>query len=83
MARQKQKQLRASDWKDISTDEAYRLSVAEFRGMVIQSLQDIREDIKNMQQDSKITRWITFGIGGAGGMLISVLTALGFKQHTG
>lgn len=74
------KQLTIQDWKNVSTDEAYKLSQAEFKGMVIQSLQDIREDIKEIQQDAKVRNWITFGIGGVAGLLASALTALGLKH---
>lgn len=75
-----QRQLKAADWKDISTDEAYKLSQAEFKGMVLQSLQDIREDIKDLQQDAKIRNWITFGIGSLAGIITSILTSLGMKH---
>ena len=34
------------DWNQITTDEAYRLSQAEFKGMTIQALQDLKEDIR-------------------------------------
>lgn len=75
-----QRQLKAADWKDVSTDEAYKLSQAEFKGMVIQSLQDIREDIKNIQQDAKVRNWITFGVGSLAGIIASTLTSLGMKH---
>lgn len=76
----KQKQLKASDWKDISTDDVYQLSMSEFKGATIQALQDIREDIKELQQDAKVKNWITFGIGGISGLIASVITSLGFKH---
>ncbi len=76
----KQKQLNVEDWKKLTTDDAYQLSISEFKGATIQALQDIREDIKEIKQDAKVKNWITFGIGGAAGMLISVLTALGMKH---
>lgn len=76
----KQKQLNTSDWKDISTDDVYKLSMSEFKGATIQALQDIREDIKDLQQDAKVRNWITFGIGGASGIVASILTSLGMKH---
>ncbi len=76
----KQKQLKPSDWQEVSTDEAYKLSVAEFRGMVLQSLQDIRGDIKDIQMDAKIRGYITFAIGGVAGIVTSVLANLGMKH---
>ena len=76
-----QKKSRYPKWQQMNADQAYKLSIAEFKGTTIQALQDIRSDISDMKQDQKIMRWISFGLGGAGGMLISVLSALGFKQH--
>ena len=71
-----QKQLKPEDWQTLSTDEAYKLSVAEFRGMVLQSLQDIREDIKEIKVDRNIRSWINYGISGVIGL------AAGFTGHT-
>lgn len=76
----KQKQLKTADWKNITTDDVYQLSQAEFKGATIQALQDIREDIKELQQDAKVRNWITFGIGGASGLIASILTTLGSKH---
>jgi hypothetical protein len=78
--RTKEKQLKTSDWKNISTDDVYQLSMSEFKGATIQALQDIREDIKELQQDSRVRNWITFGIGGLSGIIASILTSLGFKH---
>ena len=38
-----------TDWNNITTEEAYRLSQAEFRGMTIQALKDIRCDIQELK----------------------------------
>ncbi len=77
---ERRRQLQAKDWQDISTNEAYRLSVAEFRGMVLQSLQDIRGDIKDIQQDTKIRSYITFAVGGIAGVVTSLITILTTKH---
>lgn len=77
----KKRQLKASDWKDISTDDAYKLSMSEFKGITTQALQDIREDIKDLQQDAKVRNWITFGIGALSATITSILLNLGIKPH--
>ncbi len=76
----KPRQLKTVDWKDISTDDAYQLSMSEFKGTTIQALQDLRDDVRELKQDAKVRNWITFGIGGFAGILASVLTALGMKH---
>lgn len=76
----KQKQLKTSDWKNITTDDAYQLSMSEFKGITTQALQDIREDIKELKQDAKVRNWITFGIGGLSGLIASIITSLGMKH---
>lgn len=76
----KQKQLKRKDWQEISTEDVYKLSMSEFKGTTIQALQDIREDIKDIQNDAKIRNWITFGIGGLAGIIASTVTALGMKH---
>lgn len=76
----RQKQLKRKDWQEISTEDVYKLSMSEFKGTTIQALQDIREDIKDIQQDAKVRNWITFGIGGLAGIIASILTALGMKH---
>jgi hypothetical protein len=76
----KQKQLRASNWKNISTDDVYQLSMSEFKGATIQALQDIREDIKDIKKDAQVRGWISFGIGGAAGLIASILTTIGTKH---
>ncbi len=76
----KQRQLKVSDWKDITTDDVYQLSMSEFKGATIQALQDLREDIKELKQDARVRNWITFGIGGLSGLIASVITSLGMKH---
>ena len=66
--------MNRKDWEDISTDQAYKLSMSEFKGTMIQSLQDIRQDINDIKQDQKVMRWISFGLGGIAGIITSVLT---------
>lgn len=58
----------------ITIDESYRMSQAEFKGMVIQSLKDIREDIGDLKQQNNISRWISMGIAGMAGIVSGVVT---------
>ena len=78
---EEQSQMRTSDWKSISTDEAYRLSQAEFKGMVTQALQDIRRDISaldnkigGMQTDQRIRNYINMGIAGMSGIIAGLFS---------
>jgi len=69
----KQKQLNVNDWENISTNETYKLSIAEFKGMTIQALQDIRNDIKDIKQEHSITRYISMGIAGISGIVAGII----------
>lgn len=69
-----------SNWKDISTEQAYKMTMAEFKGATIQALQDMKDDIKEMQQDAKVRNWITFGIGSLSGLIAAIITSLGMKH---
>lgn len=75
-----QQQLQTSDWKDISTDEAYRLSLAEFKGTTIQALQDLKQDIAEIKHDNSVRNYITLSIGGIAGIAASILTSLGMRH---
>ena len=57
-----------SKWDQITTDEAYKLSMAEFRGMTIQALKDIREDIRGLQDYNNNTRYISLLLAGIAGI---------------
>jgi hypothetical protein len=61
----------------ITSEQAYRMSQSEFKGMVIQSLKDIREDISELKQQNNITRWISMGIAGIAGIVSGVVTKKG------
>lgn len=60
------------DWNQITTDEAYRLSQAEFRGMTIQALKDIRSDIKDLQNYNTSSRYISMIIAGIAGIVSGI-----------
>ena len=53
----------------ITSEEAYRMETAEFKGMVIQSLKDIREDIGEIKNQNNMTRWISLAIAGVAGVV--------------
>ena len=48
-----------TNWNEITTEEAYRLSQAEFKGMTMQALKDIREDIQELKGYNNNTRYIS------------------------
>ena len=50
--------------EEITTEQTYKLSQAEFKGMVIQALSDIRSDIKEIKQDQANTRYIQMIVSG-------------------
>ena len=60
-------------WNEITSTEAYRLQNAEFHGMTIQALKDIREDIAEIKQQNNVTRWISMGIAGVAGILSGIM----------
>ena len=59
--------------EEITSEESYRLTQAEFKGMTIQALRDIRDDINEIKQQNNITRWISFGIAGIAGIVSNVI----------
>jgi hypothetical protein len=62
---------------EITSEEAYHMQNAEFRGMVIQSLKDIREDITDLKSQNNISRWVSMGIAGVAGIVSGVVTKKG------
>jgi len=61
-----------TDWNKITTDEAYRLSQAEFKGMSIQALQDLQRDVQELKNYNNNTRYISMGIAGISGIVASI-----------
>ncbi len=58
---------------DITQEESYRINQSEFKGMVIQSLKDIREDVAEIKNQNNVTRWISLSIAGVAGVLSGIL----------
>ena len=58
-----------SRWDQITSEEAFRLSQAEFKGMTIQALKDIREDIRQLQSYNNNTRYISMLLAGIAGIV--------------
>ena len=58
-----------SNWDQITSEEAFRLSQAEFKGMTIQALKDIREDIRGLQDYNNNTRYISMILAGIAGIV--------------
>ena len=57
-----------TNWNEITTEEAYRLSQAEFKGMTMQALKDIREDIQESKGYNNNTRYISMILAGISGI---------------
>lgn len=58
---------------EISKEDAYRMDQSEFKGMVIQSLKDIREDIAELKGQNNVSRWISMGVAGVAGIISGLL----------
>lgn len=58
-----------TNWNEITSDEAYRLSQAEFRGMVMQALKDIRCDINDLKSYNTNSRYMSMFLGGLAGIV--------------
>ena len=59
----------STNWNNITSNEAFRLSQAEFKGMTIQALQDIKSDIKDLQSFNSNSRYISMIIAGVAGVI--------------
>ena len=66
-----------ANWNEITTDETFRLSQAEFKGMTIQALKDIRSDIKELQNYNTGSRYISMIIAGITGIVSGILGRYG------
>ena len=56
-------------WDDLKDSEAQAMKRGEFQGMVIQALNDIRNDVADLKTQNNITRYISFGIAGLSGIV--------------
>lgn len=60
-------------WEDIKAAEAEALKKGEFQGMVVQALQDLRSDVKDLQTQNTNKNLIQWGVsilvGGIAGLL--------------
>ncbi len=72
-----------NNWSAYPTEQAYRLQQAEFKGMTLQAMQDIRDDIKLMRDDIKeikkdknTDRYIAMLLGGLSGIISNAITQL-------
>lgn len=75
------------DWEQISREQSYKLSQAEFKGMVIQALKDIREDIgenkrdiKKLQDSVSNIKIVSATISAVGGVITSFITGMGLRS---
>lgn len=58
-----------TNWNEITTQEAFNLSQAEFRGVTLEALKDLKDDIQSMQRDKEIKGYINYFIAGVIGLL--------------
>lgn len=58
-----------TNWHQITSEEAFRLSQAEFKGMVMQALKDLRDDVKNLESYNSTSRYISMFIAGLSGIV--------------
>ena len=59
----------STNWNHITNEEAFRLSQAEFKGMTMQALKDIRADINQLQNYNNNTRYISMILAGIAGIV--------------
>lgn len=69
-----------TEWMDITTEEAYRLSQAEFKGTVIQALKDINRRLDNLDSYNNNSRYISMIIAGISGIVSGVVGAFTIKN---
>ena len=67
-------QKTTNDWEQLSPSEAYRLSQAEFKGMTLQALQDIRSEISEMKRDKEVRGYINYFISGVVALFVSMIS---------
>ena len=67
------------NWEDLNSNETYKLNMAEFRGMTIQALQNIKEDLKevkqnqlNLQSQVNNQKLIAMVMGGVAGVVAAI-----------
>lgn len=72
--------LKSHEWHDLKDEEAYRMTMAEFKGMVMQALKDIKDDVQdvkqkqdNLQNQLNNQKLIAAIIGGFGGIITSLI----------
>ena len=58
-----------TNWSDIDSADAYRLSQAEFKGMAIQALQDLKEDVNEIKRQNEVRGYINYLISGFVGLI--------------
>lgn len=74
------------EWYELRQDEAYKLSMAEFKGATLQALKEMRNDVNENRQgiqnvENKVNnlRVISGTIGAIGG-IVTTLLAMFFQQ---
>jgi len=56
-------------WNEITSEEAYRLSMAEFKGATLEALQSLDRRVASLEDYNQNTRLISLLISGVSGVL--------------
>ena len=65
--------MASSKWNELTNSQAFQLSQAEFKGMTMQALKDIKEDISQLQSYNNNSRYIAMVIAGIAGIVSGIL----------
>jgi len=60
------------NWHEITSEEAYRLSIAEFKGATLQALQSLDRRIASIETYNRDTRLVSLVISGISGIISGI-----------
>lgn len=61
--------MQNNNWKELSNDQAYKLSMSEFKGATIQALKDIDSRVEKLESYNSNTRIISLALSGITGIV--------------
>jgi len=61
--------INGKDWQEITNEEAYRLSMAEFKGKTMEALQSLDKRIGGIETYNRDTRLVSLVISGISGLI--------------
>lgn len=59
-------------WEEMKEAEARALKKGEFQGMVLEALQDLKGDVKDLQNYNNNTRYVSMIIAGVSGIVSGI-----------